>query len=127
GDAVKAGLVDDYGVRRLELVEVELLRHYANASLGSLQLPIDIVPKNASGTAGLIDEGGDDTDERRFTGAVGAEKREEIALLDIEVHALERLYPVFVGLGQSANRQCIHGGKDRISGVRTQQNCEGTA
>ena len=46
-DAVETGLVDDDGVRRLELVEVELLRHDADAGLGRFELAVDVVAEDA--------------------------------------------------------------------------------
>ena len=48
----------------------------------------------------------------------GPEQREEIALLDVEVDALERLDAVLVGLGESANRECIH---DESIGARARE------
>ncbi len=55
-NAVKARLIDDDGERRLELVEVQLLRHDADAGLRSLQLAVQVVAKDAGGAGGLVDE-----------------------------------------------------------------------
>src|SRR5213082_3386807 len=101
-DAVEARLVDHDGVRGLEHVEVQFLRHDADAGLGRLQLVVDVVAEDARLAGGLVDERGDDPDERGLAGAVGSEQREEVAPLDLEVDALERLHAVSVGLGQSA-------------------------
>ena len=65
-------------------------------------------PNTRASPGGLVDERGDDADQRGLAGAVGAEQREEIALLDVEVDALQRLDAVLVGLGESAYRECIH-------------------
>ena len=101
-DAVEARLVDHDRVRGLEHVEVQFLRHDADAGLGRLQLVVDVVAEDARLAGGLVDERGDDPDERGLAGAVGSEQREEVAPLDLEVDALERLHAVSVGLGQSA-------------------------
>ena len=108
-----------YGVSNM--VEIDFLRHDADAGLGGLELPIDVVAEHVGRAGALVDERGDDADERRLAGAVGSEQREEIALLDIEIDAFERLDTVLVGLGETANRQCIHGREDRMSRARAQE------
>ncbi len=50
-DAVEPGLVDDDGQRRLEHVEVQFLRHHADAGLGGLQFPVDVVTEHLHGAA----------------------------------------------------------------------------
>ncbi len=65
---------------------------------------------------GLVDERGHDADQGGLAGAVGPEQREEIAHLDIQIDALQRLDAVLIGLGEAANRECIHAG--RASGLR---------
>src|SRR5437870_1171422 len=107
-DAVEARLVDHDGVRALEHVEVEFLRHDADAGLGGLGLAVDVVAEDARFPAGLVDQRGDDADEGRLPGPVGTEQREEVAALDLEVDAAQRLHAVAVGLGQSPYRKCIH-------------------
>src|SRR5207253_987854 len=47
-------------------------------------------------------------DEGRLPGPVRTEQREEVAALDLEVDAAQRLHAVAVGLGQSPYRKCIH-------------------
>src|ERR1035441_2361220 len=99
-DAVEAGLVHHDGHRALELVEVQLLRHHADARLGQLELTVDIEAEDAGGTASLIDQRGHNTDQGRLAGAIGAQQREEIALLDVQIDATQRLDAVFIGLGE---------------------------
>jgi len=48
--------------------------------------------------------------------AVGPEQRKEIALLDVEVDALERLHAVAVGLRQLAQRQGFHAAWAGVAG-----------
>src|SRR5262249_2364911 len=85
----------------------------ADAGLGRLELTVDVVPEHARLACGLVDERGDDADERRLAGAVGPEQREEIPLLDVEVDALQGLDAVPVGLGESADGEGVHGGRIR--------------
>ena len=47
-DAVEARLVHQDGLRRLELVEIDLLRHDADAGLGGLELAVDVVAEHAA-------------------------------------------------------------------------------
>ena len=51
-------------------------------------------PKTRDVARRLLDERGDDADRRGLAGAVRAEQREEIALLDVEVDAPERVHAV---------------------------------
>ena len=71
-------------------------------------------PNTRASPAALVHQRGDDADQRGLARAVGAEQREEIALLDVEVDALQRLHAVLVDLGESAYRECIH--ERRIGG-----------
>src|ERR1700732_385559 len=55
-------LVAHEGEGRLEHVEVQFLRHDADAGLGRFQLAVDVVTEDARFACGLVDEGGDDAD-----------------------------------------------------------------
>src|ERR1022692_2804000 len=101
-DAVEAGLVHDDRECRFELIEIDFLRHDADARLRGFELTVDVVPEHLDETAGLVDERRHDADDGRFAGAVGAEQREEVALLDGKIDSLERLDTVLVGLGELA-------------------------
>ena len=72
------------------------------------ELPVHVVAEHLDAAAGLVDQRGDDTDDRRFAGAVGTEQREKIALLHVEVDAFERLDAVLVDLGELAEDEGLH-------------------
>src|SRR5262249_3115357 len=107
-DAVEPRLVDDDGLRRLEHVEVNFLRHDADAGLRHLELALDVVAEHAHLTRGLAHERGNDADQRGLARAVRPEQREEIALLDVEVDAFQRLHTILIGLDEPADGQGIH-------------------
>ena len=99
-NAVEARLVHDDREHLLELVEVDFLRHEADAGLRAVELAVDVVAEDGDAAAALLDERHDDADGRRLAGAVRPEQREEIALGDVEVDAAQRLHAIRVGLGQ---------------------------
>jgi hypothetical protein len=99
-DAVEAGLVHADVERLLELVEVDLLRHQPDQRQRRLALAHQVVPEHADGARAHVDERGDDADQRRLAGAVGAQERKEVARLDRERDALEGHDAVAVGLAQ---------------------------
>ena len=70
-DAVEPGLVDQDGLRRLELVEVDFLRHDADAGLRGFELAIEVVAEHAHRARRLVDQRSEDADERGLAGAVG--------------------------------------------------------
>lgn len=105
GDAVITGLVDDDLHHRLEGVEVEFLGYQAQAGLGGILLPVDVVAKDGDLAGGLVHQGGDDADGGGFARAVGAQQGEEIPGLHVQIDALERLEAIAVGLGQIPDRE----------------------
>ena len=107
-DSVKPGLVHDDGERRLEHVEIDFLRHHADAGFGHFQLSVDVVAEYLDHAAGFIDQGGCDANQGGLAGAVWAQQREEIALVDVEIYRLERLDAVFVDLGELAENEGMH-------------------
>ena len=60
-------------------------------------------PSTSDPARGRRDDAADDADQRRLAGAVRAEQREDLALADLEVDALQRLQARGVGLGQAGN------------------------
>jgi hypothetical protein len=70
------------------MVEIDFLRHDADAGLGRLELAIDIVTEHLDDAAGLVDQRGDDADGRGLAGAVRPQQGEEIALVDLEIDGL---------------------------------------
>ena len=69
-------------------------------------------PNTSTIAAGLVDQRGDDADDGGLAGAVRPEQGEEIAFVDIQVDALERLDAVFVDLGELAKDEGLH--KSRV-------------
>jgi hypothetical protein len=107
-NSVEARLVDDDGERRFEQVEIDFLRHDADAGFRRFQLAVDVVAEDFDGAAGLVDQRGDDADGGGLAGAVRSEQREEIALGDLEVDGFERFDAVFVSLGELAKDEGLH-------------------
>ena len=77
-----------------------------------IELAVDVVTEYGDAAAALFDERHDDADGRRLAGAVRPEQREEIAFLDVEVDAAQRLHAIRVGLGQAADRERLHEARD---------------
>ena len=61
---------------------------------------VDVVAEDLDLAAGLVDQRGDDADRGGLAGAVRPQQREEIALLHVQIDALEGLDAVLVGLGE---------------------------
>src|SRR6202162_2429747 len=76
----------------------------------TLALPPALANAEATGAAAaLVDQRGDDADQRSLAGAVRTQQREEIALLDVQIDAAQRVHAILIGLRQSAGRQGKHG------------------
>ncbi|MNP01486.1 hypothetical protein D3C76_933040 [compost metagenome] len=104
-DAVVTGLGHDDVEGLLELVEVELLGHHAQAALERRRFAVQIVAKHIDAAAGLVDQGREDANGGGFAGTVGAEQSEEITFGDVQINALEGLKAVAVGFGQLSDGQ----------------------
>ena len=78
-DAVETRVVHADVQRLLEHVEVDLLRHDADAGLRALQVAVEVVAEHLHLAGGLVDQRGDDADQRGLAGTVGAQQGEEIA------------------------------------------------
>jgi len=107
-ESVVASLIQHNVVHALPQIQVDFLRHEADARLGRLQLGSDIVAEDLDFTAGLVNQGADNANRRRFTGAIRAKKRIKVAGLNGEVDSLERLVAIGIGLGQVFDGQCLH-------------------
>jgi hypothetical protein len=79
---------------RLEHVGRQFLRHQPDLRTRLAEVPDDVVAADQHLAGRRIDETADDRDQRRLAGAVRAEKREDLAFLDLQVDALQRLEPV---------------------------------
>ena len=64
--------------------------------------------KHPLAACGLVDERSANADEGALTGAVRPEQREEIALRNVQVDALQGLYTVTVLLDEVANFERLH-------------------
>ena len=104
-NTVVARLGDDNVEALLELVEVELLRHHAQAAFERRRLAVQVVAEHVDRAAGLVHQGGEDADGGGLAGTIGAKQGEEVAFGDVQVYALEGLEAVAVGLGQLSNGQ----------------------
>ncbi|MNH13041.1 hypothetical protein D3C79_726000 [compost metagenome] len=98
-DAVVTGLGHNDVEGFFELVEVEFLRHHANAALERRRLAIEVIAKDAHRAAGLVDQGRENANGGGLAGAVGAEQGEKVTFGDIQVDTLEGLETVAVGFG----------------------------
>ena len=103
--AVVAGLGHDDVEDLLELVEVELLRHHAKATLEAGRVLVEVVAEHRDRTAGLVHQGRENPDGGGLARAVGAEQGEEITFGDVQVDALEGLETVAVGFRQLTDGQ----------------------
>ena len=61
-------------------------------------------PQIVARAAGLVDQPGEDVDQRRLAGAVGAEQPEDLAARHVEADAVERALAARIGLLQVADR-----------------------
>ncbi len=87
----------------LERVGRKLLRHEPDQRAGRAVVPVDVVPIDRNRTAARVDGSADDADERGLARTVGTEQRENLAAPDVEAHALQRLKPGSVFLGDVGN------------------------
>jgi len=108
-------LVDQDLQRRLELVEVELLRHHAEQRQRALAVALHAVPEHLDPAGAGVDQGGGDADQGRLARAVRPQQGEEIAFGDLELDALQRRDPVGIRLLQVADGEGGYGhGRGRL-------------
>src|SRR4051812_47640848 len=69
-----------------------------------------VMARDRHGAGGGVDEAADDADQRGLARAVRTEQREDLAAVDVEIDALERLKAGRIGLRE------IGDGKDGIHG-----------
>ena len=126
--AVEAGLQVEQFARGEEGIDVQFLRHHPDRGARRPRLPVDVAAPDPRFAAGLVDQTGQDVDQRRFAGPVGAEQPEQRPARDREVDTLQRFLggrPArrLVGLGQAPDldrlgrqRRGGYGGSGRGSG-----------
>src|SRR3546814_4458348 len=78
GDAIEAGVVDQDVERLLEHVEVQLLRHQADQAHRLVAAGMQVDAEHPHLARGLVHQRGDDADQGRLAGAVGAEQGVEL-------------------------------------------------
>ncbi len=76
-------------LNRQVLVEAELLRHVADAVLHRLRVPGDVDAEHGEVAAVGGEQAGDQADERRLAGAIGADQRRQPAMLDSQRDVVE--------------------------------------
>ena len=91
-----------------ERVEHELLWHDAQHPARLSIAGHDVVPHDAGSAAVGAYEAGEDADQRRLAGTIGAQQSEELALLHHEVDRIERLQGA-IALGHAAAFDGGHG------------------
>ena len=74
-----------------ERVKHQLLRHHAQRLPRGAPVADHIVAHHADAAAAGLDEPGNNVDQRGLARAVGSEQAKELALLDVERHAIERV------------------------------------
>src|SRR5262249_41169139 len=90
---------------------VQLLGHEPDLCARRPELAGDVVAGGDDPAARRRDDAADDVDQSRLAGPVRAEEREDLALLDLEVHVAERRVPGGVRLGELGD------GEDRSQGA----------
>ena len=101
---VEPGLVHDNVKDPVELAEVEVLRHEPDEALCRHGASVKVAPEDAHRAGGLLHEPGNDANGRGLPGAVGAQKRVEVALTDGKAHSVERLHAALVDLAEFPDR-----------------------
>ena len=96
--------------RRLEHVEVDFLRHDADAGLGRLELAVDVVAEHAAPCRAVLLTSEVMMPIRVVLPApLGPSSAKKSPCSTSRSTPLQRLHAVPVGLGESAYRECIHG------------------
>ena len=114
-DAVEAGL----DLQRLdggeEGVEQDFLVDDADRRLGVARMRVDVEAPDAGMTLGLVDQPGQDVDQRGLARAIGAEQAEDLAARHIEADPVQRALAARIGFAQSVDRdgRLRHGNRDR--------------
>jgi hypothetical protein len=89
----------------LEGLEADLLRHEAHERARRAPVALDVVARDRRAAAGDAGDAADGRDERGLARPVGAEKRKDLPLLEVERDALQGLETRVVGLAEIADGQ----------------------
>ena len=119
-----AGVVVERLLDGQEPVEVQLLRRQADRQARLLVVVDRVVAEDPDRARGRLREPGRAVDQRRLAGAVRAEQAEELARLDLERDAAQRLDPGRVALDQILDVEGVHR-KHAIQGAYAAQAADG--
>ena len=82
-----------------KLVEIELLRHHANAAFEGGRIAVQVVTKNIHRAAGFVNQGGKNANGCGFACAVWAKQGKKITFSNIQIDTTQGLETVAVGFG----------------------------
>jgi len=99
--AEQAAAEADRVPHRLESIGRELLRHQADQAARGAVVGANVEAIHLHAALRGRDDAADDADQRGLARAIGAQQREDLAALDVQIHALEGLEARCVGLGQT--------------------------
>ena len=105
-NAIITRLVNNNLLYRLKRIEVELLRHQPQLTLGVDHIFLQIVAKHADAAGGFVDQRADDPDGGGFPRPVRPQKRVEISRFDFKIYPAQRLNAPRVGFFELFKLQC---------------------
>ena len=95
---------------REERVEQDLLRDDPDRAFGVARVLVDVEAPDGRPAAAFADQPGEDVDQRRLAGAVGAEQPEDLAARHVEADVVERQLALAalarIGLRQRFDSDC---------------------
>jgi hypothetical protein len=89
---------------RFKGIGAEFLRHQADHGARSAIVAHDIVAVRGHGAGACGDDAANDVDQRGFARTIGAEQRENLAALDVQIDRLQGLKAGRVGFGDVLDR-----------------------
>ena len=98
--AEQAAAEADGRPHRFERVGVQFLRHQADQRARGAIILVDVMAVDRDPAFAQIGDAADDADQRGLAGAVRAEQRKDLAAVDIEIDAVQRLEAGAIGFGQ---------------------------
>ncbi len=75
-------------------------------ALGVARVLVDVEAPDRDRAAGLVDQPGEDVDQRRLARAVGAEQAEDLPARHVEADVVQRPLAAGIGLGQLFDADC---------------------
>ena len=77
---------------------MQFLRHQPDQRARGAIIPVDVMAADRDAALAQIGDAADDADQRGLAGAVRPEQREDLAALDVQIDAVQRLETGAVGL-----------------------------